>query len=99
MKVPKSVSLDTQVIEQIKTAAKRKRESASKWLEDAALQRLDRELPDKPIMIPKLPTAKSAAYPSPSDEHRQDHSTRGKGVQDGQRSKTKYKKRDVRTRD
>jgi len=34
--------MDTEVIKKIAAAAKLRRESASKWLEDAALQRLQR---------------------------------------------------------
>jgi hypothetical protein len=51
MKIPQSVSLDPEVIEKIKAAASCRRESASKWLEDAALQRLENPKPI-PIISP-----------------------------------------------
>jgi hypothetical protein len=51
MKIPQSVSLDPEVIDKIKAAASCRRESASKWLEDAALQRLENPKPI-PVITP-----------------------------------------------
>lgn len=42
MKKPQGVSLEVELFERVKVAAKSKRESASKWIEDAIYERFDR---------------------------------------------------------
>lgn len=97
MKIPKGVSLDIEVIPRIVRAAKARRESTSKWLEDAALQRMEREAnsirEQQPVMIPKLPIKKAAQLGAGHDGRRRGRSKQCKTSQDAPRNKTKYKKR------
>jgi hypothetical protein len=41
MKKPQGVSLEVELFERVKVAAKTKRESASKWIEDAIYERFE----------------------------------------------------------
>lgn len=48
MKKPKGVSLEEDLFERVKVAAKTKRESASKWIEDAIYERFERVVAETP---------------------------------------------------
>jgi metal-responsive CopG/Arc/MetJ family transcriptional regulator len=61
MKKPKGVSLEERLYERIQTAAKDKRESTSKWIEDAIYERFERmdktvkETEDSVIIVAESP--------------------------------------------
>ena len=63
MKKPKGVSLEESLFERVKVAAKNKRESASKWIEDAIYERFDR-INESPNSHDRPPT-KPVRYSKP----------------------------------